>query len=89
MAATARFEARISPEIQLLLKRAATIEGRSLTDFVISAALSAAQQTVEKAEIINLTLADQQLFANTLIEPPLPNEAMRNAMRLSREILGE
>ncbi|WP_262363895.1 DUF1778 domain-containing protein [Histophilus somni] len=34
MPATARFEARINTEIQSLLKRAATLEGRSLSDFV-------------------------------------------------------
>lgn len=87
--ATARFEARISQDVQVLLKRAAALEGRSLTDFVVSAALSAAQKTVEKAGIINLTLADQQLFAQALLDLPVPNEAMQKALHLSGELLGE
>ncbi len=51
MPATVRFEARINTEIQSLLKRAATLEGRSLSDFVISSALSAAKKTVEKMNL--------------------------------------
>lgn len=42
-------------------------EGRSLSDFVISAALSAAKKTVEKNELIHLSIADQQCFAEALI----------------------
>lgn len=34
---TARLEARISPELHRLLKRAAEIQGRTLTDFVVTA----------------------------------------------------
>ncbi|WP_245853351.1 DUF1778 domain-containing protein [Pasteurella oralis] len=89
MAATARFEARISPEVHVLLKHAAAIEGRSLTDFVVNAALSAARHTVEKNKMIHLTMSDQQQFANALIDPPLPNEKMKKAMHLSKDLLGE
>lgn len=39
---TARLEARITPEVHALLKRAAELQGRTLTDFVVSAAQEAA-----------------------------------------------
>ena len=35
--AAARLEARISPELSTLLKRAADLQGRSVTDFVVGA----------------------------------------------------
>lgn len=89
MPATARFEARINTEIQSLLKRAATLEGRSLSDFVISAALSAAKKTVEKNELIHLSIADQQCFAEALISPPSPNQKMQEALHLSTSLLRE
>jgi uncharacterized protein (DUF1778 family) len=41
---TARLEARITPDLQALLKRAAELEGRSVTDFVITAAQEAARR---------------------------------------------
>ena len=40
--ATARLEARISPELHALLKRAAALQDRTLTDFVIAAVQDAA-----------------------------------------------
>src|SRR5690606_16742878 len=39
---TARVEARLSPEAQAIVKRAAEIQGRSVSDFVVSAAQEAA-----------------------------------------------
>jgi uncharacterized protein (DUF1778 family) len=40
VASTARLEARISTDLHALLKRAAEIEGRTVTDFVISEPLN-------------------------------------------------
>jgi uncharacterized protein (DUF1778 family) len=47
---TARFEARLPNDVYALLKRAAEIEGRTLTDFVVSAAREAACRTIEATE---------------------------------------
>jgi uncharacterized protein (DUF1778 family) len=41
-AATARLEARISTDLHAMLKRAAEIQGRTMTDFVVSAVQDAA-----------------------------------------------
>jgi uncharacterized protein (DUF1778 family) len=79
-AATARLEARISPNLHKTLKRAAEIQGRTLTDFVISAVQDAAQRAIEQAEVIRLSLADQQRFAQALLSPPKPTPALRRAM---------
>ncbi len=38
-----------------MLKRAAEIQGRTMTDFVVSAVQDAAQRAIEQAEIIRLT----------------------------------
>lgn len=44
---TARLEARISSDLHAMLKRAAEIQGRTLTDFVVSAVRDAAQQAID------------------------------------------
>lgn len=85
--ATARLEARISPELQQLLKRAAEIEGRTLTDFVIAAVQEAAQKAVEQAEVIRLSLQDQQRFAEALLAPPPPSAALQRAMARHDQLL--
>lgn len=56
---TARLEARISTELHSVLKRAAEIQGRTMTDLVVSAVQDAARRAIEQTEVIRLSLADQ------------------------------
>ncbi|MCW5220142.1 type II toxin-antitoxin system TacA family antitoxin [Verminephrobacter aporrectodeae] len=84
---TARLEARISPDLQKMLKRAAEIQGRTLTDFVVAAVQDAAQRAIEQAEVIRLSLADQQRFAEVLLSPPEPTPALKRAMARHDELL--
>ena len=73
---TARLEARISVDLHATLKRAAELQGRTMTDFVVSAVQEAAQKAIEQAEVIRMSLADQQCFAQALLNPPEPATAM-------------
>ncbi len=86
--ATARLEARLPNEVHALLKRAAEIEGRTLTDFVVSAAREAACRTIEEAEIIRLSLEDQRRVAEALLSPPEPAPALKRAFQRRRELFG-
>ncbi|MEK7811915.1 MAG: DUF1778 domain-containing protein [Pseudomonadota bacterium] len=85
--ATARLEARISTELQSTLKRAAEIQGLTLTDFVISAVQDAAQKTIEQAGVIRLSLTDQECFAQALLSPPKPNPALKRAFARRKKLL--
>lgn len=76
---TARLEARISTDLHAMLKRAAEIEGRTMTDFVVSAVQNAARSAIEQAEVIRLSLADQECFAQALLSPPQPTPALKRA----------
>lgn len=85
---TARLEARISPALNALLRRAVEIEDTSITDFVASAIREAAQRTIERAEVLRLSLADQECFAQALLAPPAPVPALGRAFARRRELLG-
>lgn len=85
---TARLEARLPMEVHALLKRAAEIEGRTLTDFVVSAARNAAYKTIEQTEIIRLSVEDQRRLAQALLNPPKPNRALKKAFRQRRKLFG-
>ena len=74
-----RVEARVTPEQKELLERAAAIEGRSLTDFVLSSAQNAAVETISRPELLKLTPDDQDVFVAALLKPPAPNKALRAA----------
>ena len=85
---TARLEARLPTEVHALLKRAAEIEGRTLTDFVLTSARDAARRTIEEADILRLSLEDQRRIADGILNPPEPTPALRRAFRHRRELFG-
>lgn len=85
---TARLEARLPVDVHALLKRAAEIEGRTLTDFVVAAASAAARKTIEDAELLRLSAEDQQRFAEALIEPPPLAPAMKRAIKRQAHLIG-
>jgi uncharacterized protein (DUF1778 family) len=85
--ATARLEARISAELHATLKRAAALQDRTVTDFVIAAVLEAAQRAIQQAEVIRLSRADQERFAEALLAPPKPNAALKRAFARRRKLI--
>ena len=84
----ARLEARLPADVHALLKRAAEIQGRSLTDFVVAAAHDAARRAIEEAEIIRLSRTDQQRIAESLLDPPEPTPALRRAFARQQKLFG-
>jgi uncharacterized protein (DUF1778 family) len=84
---TTRLEARISPEALAVVRRAAELQGRSLSDFVVSAAQEAAQRTIEDAQVLRLAVEDQQALASSILNPPEPNDALRRAAAAHRRLI--
>lgn len=84
---TARLEARISNDLHAMLRRAAELQGRTMTDFVVAAVQDAAQRAIEEAEVVRLTLQDQQAFAKALLSPPKPTAALKRAFARKRKLL--
>ncbi|MFO1070088.1 MAG: DUF1778 domain-containing protein [Geminicoccaceae bacterium] len=76
-----RLEARISVEQKDLLLRAAELQGRSLSDFVVSSAHEAAVRTIEATQAIRLDAEESLAFAGTLLDPPEPSPRLMAASR--------
>lgn len=85
---SARLEARIAPDALAVVKRAAELQGRSVSDFVVAAAQEAAHRAIEETQIIRLSVEHQRRFAEALINPPEPNEALRRAFEHHRRLVG-
>ena len=86
---SSRIEARIAPQALAIVRRAAEIQGRSVSDFVVSAAKDAARRTVAELEIIRLSRQAQEQFAGLLLDPPKPKPALARAFRRRRSLIAE
>lgn len=85
----ARLEATVTIEQKELVLKAASIQGRSLTDFVINAVTEAAITTLEQHNIMELTKKDSELFANEILDIKLPSEKLKKAAQQYKQIISE
>lgn len=85
---TTHLDTPISTDLRTLLERAAEIRGISLSDFVVTAAQEAAHRTITEAEVIRLSLADSEHFAEAILSPPPPSPALERAFSRRRDLLG-
>ena len=85
----ARLEARISPEQKLLFERAADLQGRSLTEFVVRSAQEAAEEAIRAHELISLTARDTKAFINALLKPPAPGSRLKRAAERYQSLMGD
>ena len=76
-----RLEARITRDQKAVLMRAAALQGRTLTDFVVHSAQEAALRVIEVHESIQLVKQDREAFVEALLNPPAPGKRLRAAAR--------
>jgi uncharacterized protein (DUF1778 family) len=74
-----RLEIRTTAEQKQLIERAASLNGTSVTDFILSKVQSAAMETIQKYESLQLHGQDREVFVQALLNPPKPNEALKAA----------
>ena len=84
----ARLEARISVQQKIVLQQAATLSGRTLSEFVVASAQEAASRIIQEHETIRLGRAEQIAFVRALLDPPAPNARLRKAAATYRKQLG-
>lgn len=83
----ARLEARLPLEAMETIRRAARLEGRSVTDFVVAAASEAARRTITETEIVRLSVADQLRVAELILAPPDPSSNLEAAAARREAVL--
>jgi uncharacterized protein (DUF1778 family) len=84
---TARIEARIAPEALSVVKRAAELQGRSVSDFVVESAVTMAEKTIEETCLIRLAVEDQRAIAEALLNPAPLAPAMERAIERYRTLI--
>src|SRR5260370_808713 len=76
-----RFDARLNEEQKTLIQRAADIEGRTMTDFVLHSAETAAERTIEERAMLILSARESEAFVDAILHPAEPGPVLRAAAR--------
>ena len=84
-----RIEARVTPEALALVRQAAQLQGRSVSDFVMSAAARVAEETIAEDSVVQLSPEDQRRFVDALLNPEPQSPAMKRAFEHRRRLFGE
>ena len=76
-----RFDARLNEGQKALIQRAADLEGRTMTDFVIHSAETAAERTIQERSVLILSARETEIFVNAILNPSKPGPVLRAAAR--------
>lgn len=82
-----RIEFRPSAELKRKFEEAASLEGQTLTEFLTRSAERSADEVIARHRTWRLEGADAEWFVALLMNPPEPNEYLRESVRLhSRDV---
>jgi uncharacterized protein (DUF1778 family) len=83
----ARLEARVSPETKALLQKAADLEGRTLTDFVVASVQAEAHRVIKQHQTLKLSIEDSEAFVDAILNPPKPNDPLKAAALRYKQVM--
>jgi len=72
-----RVQARLTPPVKQVIEQAADLCGLSVSDFMVNSSRERAEALIREHRLITLTTEDSVAFAEAIINPPEPNEALR------------
>jgi len=76
-----RINLRLKQRAKLMLERAASFEGQTISKFVLNSALSRAEKTIQEHEVMTLNANDAEMFFNALAVPMRFNGKLNSAFK--------
>jgi uncharacterized protein (DUF1778 family) len=83
-----RLETRVTSEQKNLIERAAALQGRTVTDFVLTSVQDAARRAIEEHNQLTLSVRDSEAFVDALLNPQTVKDRLRDTVRRYRERAG-
>lgn len=83
-----RLETRLPAEAKQQIEMAAAMQGRSISDFVVAAALEQASKVIEQQRIIKLTVEESVALAELMAAKPTVTKKSVEAMRRYKKTIG-
>jgi len=76
-----RINLRLKHNSRLMLERAASFEGQTISKFILSSALAHAEKTIQEHEVMALNARDSETFFNALASPAPFNDKLVAALK--------
>ncbi|WP_137929872.1 type II toxin-antitoxin system TacA family antitoxin [Mesorhizobium comanense] len=83
-----RLETRVTADQKSLIEHAAALQGRTVTDFVLTSLQEAARRAIEEHERLELSVRDSRAFVDALVNPKPVNDRLRDTVRRYRQATG-
>src|SRR6516225_12061208 len=83
-----RLETRLTSEQKSLIERAAALQGRTVTDFVLTSVQDAARRAIEEHNQLALSVRDSEAFVDALLNPKPVNGRLPDTVRRYRRRAG-
>lgn len=81
-----RISIRLNHSLKQKIERAAELDNRSITSFIIASALESADKILYRADQLTLTDRDWDMFYEALANPPEPNIALKDAFNTYKKM---
>lgn len=83
-----RLETRVTADQKTLIERAAALQGRTVTDFVLTSVQEAARRAIEEHHQLELSVRDSEAFVDAMLNPKPVNDRLRDTVRRYRKATG-
>lgn len=84
-----RISLRLDPATKRKIERAAALMQRSVTSFIVSSALGSADEVIHHSETMQLADEDRDQFFDAILNPPAPNDDLREAFETHERLTGK
>ena len=75
-----RVNLRLDAAAKRRLERAASVEGKTVSGFILSSALARAEETIQNHETMALSRRDAETFLDAVLMPPKPSTKLSKAL---------
>jgi len=83
----ARLNFRVRSDIKDRIEKAATLSGKSITDFAVSALSDTADEVLERYRAAELSDRDRDIFLSLLDRAAKPNKVLRRAAKTHKKLI--
>ena len=75
-----RINLRLSRTSKRRLEQAASVEGTTVSGFIVASALARAEEVIRDHDSVALERRDAEVFLDAIVNPPAPNRPLRAAL---------